>query len=636
MDIDYQWIEDNSIIERLDLNELIQLGINDINSSKIDSKIVIESPTGSGKTNRIAEMISKDTNHYGIILTTSYAAANELYDKICSLNSDIGKETLLFYSYRSDYQKYRNNPELFNEFRWIIMNKDRLFAGDIDIFLVYSNCKSINLLGANISTYKPVVISDEAIIGSLDITLSRDTLSIFELFSDLHITERNYKFNDIRYKLQLEIDKLYTSIYNYYRCTLEEREVDDEDYKYVRKLWNLAKLIDPRFQISDDRNMTFLTSINLLYRVKLMYNEVMNNDDVFLSNVINGVRKDININVIKNLDIPLIIFSATGDLEYSDTIVHHKKLMDFIPNLVELHKLEFSLPDCYLDPQSAFDMLSYIESNKFLDTIKDNSIIVTFMNYNGGSIQVDNVNVTPVSNEQFLYDKLINVDRKRGIYITHFGSTDLVGVNSLSNFSNIYFLNVPRIANAVNNDYYMLSDGTIQGNKDRYNKLGAASIIQAIGRTAYRNNLVKVSNRIKSSGLPNIKDKEVTHVYLASDYWNQSKFDDNVLSYIIDRMHPVKNIDTSLYMINNHEFINKQSGVKVRQTYTSRISEVFKFIHETEDYNINDVIELIASKSKNRKYDITRFLEISNSFNLVNEDAVMKKLTMELKDKYNI
>lgn len=157
-----EWIDAHAILPKRSIQDYLDL------CTDSNDKIVISAPTGSGKSLRLSQAIAYETEYHGIIAVHCKAAGIDLYNKIIALNPRLKPIIKLLFCDESGYDEYINDPEELGRYQWIIMYKDRIYYGDVDQFLQYDKSD------------KPIIISDETIIGSDEYHINDDCISIVE------------------------------------------------------------------------------------------------------------------------------------------------------------------------------------------------------------------------------------------------------------------------------------------------------------------------------------------------------------------------------------------------------------------------------------------------------------------------
>jgi hypothetical protein len=234
-----------------------------------------------------------------------------------------------------------------------------------------------------------------------------------------------------------------------------------------------------------------------------------------------------------NLDV--IVFDASGSLNYENSIfkiinndqIYKKGLVEF-----HIYNTEFKIRGNASTVISTNQDLIYKEN--VLKDIKDNSIVVCQMNY---KFRGDDDNIELPEGYDILEgleDSMKSYIESSGInaVIDHYYGVNLVGSNEFRSRSNIYFMNKPLISFETISEYNLMST---EDASTEY--LMAGYLLQAIGRTKYRDLIVKYNN----TNTP-VDPSDVVHVYFTKDFIS-SQDGLKVLNILSDKLNAKFNND---------------------------------------------------------------------------------------------
>lgn len=482
--------------------------------------LVYDAFTGAGKSLSMDKWVATRSleMHSGIILTHTNAEAWKHYNNIITWNSAYIGHIFVFNSdNESEYKRVLRNPEILNQYNWVICFQSRLLSSDVDVlFTCLKNLDDRRRLRSDTRTY---ILSDECIPSADEQVLKKSDIVKIDNASNYALSDyiRNPNSYESRDKLK-----------RYFR-ELEDRVYSLTDAKDL--LHDDAVVLSAFNSKRDVRNSSIYQLKVYMARFSTLLNFMFNRYEEFIEkynvNYIDST-KEVLIKYYPKIDEigighDLVIFDATARINYGvDNPYFHIKTIAKLPsNVLDFNILDISFPKR--------DGLSKAQFDKFFDDLyesgfkfKDNSIIIwnmcpwfTDTNTNPDAAEIYKRDST----KRYSVVKLKEFIRRtgsQGCLVTFFNGGEIKGENRFSSCTNVYILSNYKI------DYEALyqARNAMMNNKywNQHKFLG--DIIQCIGRGAVRNRRTSIPDN--QPGVMNIyfsKDVDPAHIVALAEYY---------------------------------------------------------------------------------------------------------------------
>lgn len=398
------------------------------------------------------------------------------------------------------------------------MYKDRIYQGDLNQFLIWDKDSSGEI-------YNPIIISDETIVGKSTYDFDINILSF--LINKFGIKIDTCDIDCMLVAILKEKDRIVQEI-------KELRGIVSEYYKSatlkscmpvaVNDLFLIYRELDKSYSNKNIRSFDRYNSIIALLKVDKFIDDLFNNTDELakilkdqeiqdeqlnMSRVrdLIGVSSKISYNPLMTTNKDVIVFDASGSLNYSNTDFTIVRNNYYKSGLVKFNILpyQFNIND-KLRSNILKDNKKLIEDDKVLTSIQDNSLVVGQMNYKCKIEDSDG------DEEEDSFEEMLrsSIDSSKNISIDHYYGANLVGSNELRSMTNIYFMNIPRLHNDVISQYNMMGEP----DDERKANILSGFLLQAIGRTKYRDLIVKYYRNPELQ----VCNEDVINVYFSRDY----------------------------------------------------------------------------------------------------------------------
>lgn len=559
--------------------------------------IVINTPTGTGKTSRMLQFMTRPGN-MGVVFLHSNEIAEELKERLINEFGISSNEILIFNSNQEDYNLNKFNPDNFNNYRWIICYAARFFTAFLTFFMTYNKFEIENLI-------KKTLINKYLLLDECISTPQKQEFSYAEITEFLNLAKTYNCKNPIHSVEDLNdenIDNFQTAILELIKSldgSVPNNQISEIDFnRLLRLLANkgIYNVVINNPSYNDKKKATFLIYhsfflASCLIRSLKTAKKELSETGKWIAHI--GIEDIATI-------YPIIAFDGTADINYgkggSFKVIN---LKDLIPNYqqpedcVKINILPFkSIPRDATENKTQTEWKKI--SQELSNILKDDSIILWTKN-TGKKKQNSNEIDRPIETEKLINDLIKNLGLKNCHFI-YYGSSDIKGTNKFKDYKNVYILSEFFVHKNHLFEHQSATGNNSYSTKDRC----LADILQVIGRTHLRNLRKNAPNN----------NKEKINLYFCED------MDIEIVKKLKERekgSYNLSNKDTCKWYLEN--ILKSKSKMKAKKiailtkyfsSKTLPISQMFKNDKITNGDEQKDIIFKLKEMFKEAKITIQK------------------------------